>query len=51
MNSLVTFSYYRPVTEVKLATVGIISVLGNIRSVFFENRKKKFKMFKKSLKT
>jgi len=37
MSSLVTFSQYRPVTEVKLATVGLISILGNIRAVFFEN--------------
>ena len=32
-NSLVEFSKYRPVVEVKLATVGIFSILGNIRSV------------------
>jgi hypothetical protein len=34
INNLVTFSYYRPVAEVKQATVGIISILGNIRSVY-----------------
>ena len=34
MNTLVTFSNYRPVKEVKLAIVGIVSILGNIRSVF-----------------
>ena len=32
-NSLVEFSKYRPVVEVKLAIVGIFSILGNIRSV------------------
>lgn len=32
-NSLVEFSKYRPIVEVKLATVGIFSILGNIRSV------------------
>jgi hypothetical protein len=46
MNILVKFSFYRPVAEVKLATVGIISILGNIRSVFFENYFKKFYSFK-----
>jgi hypothetical protein len=50
MNSLVTFSQNRPVTEVKLATVGIISILGNIRAVFFENRQKKNK-FRNNIKT
>ena len=34
INSLVIYSYIRPVEEVKLATVGIIAILGNIRSVF-----------------
>jgi hypothetical protein len=34
MNSLVSFSLRRPVSEVKLAVVGIVSVLGNLRSVF-----------------
>jgi hypothetical protein len=33
MNSLMTFSNIRPVVEVKLAIVGIISILGNLRSV------------------
>jgi len=36
INSLVKFSIIRPVEEVKLATVGIIATLGNIRSVFFK---------------
>ena len=31
--SLVKFSYIRPVREVKLASVGIVSILGNLRSV------------------
>jgi hypothetical protein len=33
INSLLTFSYKRPVKEVKIATVGIIAILGNLRSV------------------
>jgi hypothetical protein len=33
INSLVIYSYISPVEEVKLATVGIIAILGNIRSV------------------
>ncbi len=36
INSLVKFSYFRPVAEVKLATVGIITILGNIRSVLIK---------------
>jgi len=39
MNSLVTYSNIRPVKEVKLATVGIIAILGNLRSVFEHNLK------------
>jgi hypothetical protein len=31
--SLVTLSNSRPVDEVKLTTIGIISILGNLRSV------------------
>jgi hypothetical protein len=31
--SLLTYSYTRPVDEIKLATVGIVSILGNLRSV------------------
>ena len=37
INSLVSFSMYRPVDEVKLALVGIISILGNMRSVFLNS--------------
>ena len=33
MDSFVYFSNIRPVKEVKLATAGFISILGNIRSV------------------
>ena len=32
---LVNFASLRPVIEVKKATVGLISILGNIKSVFF----------------
>jgi hypothetical protein len=38
MESLVTFSFNRPVKEVQLALVGVINILGNLRSVM-----KKFK--------
>jgi len=37
MDSIVTFSYIRPVEEVKLAIVGIIAILGNTRSVLFDD--------------
>ncbi len=33
MESLVTFSFTRPVKEVQLALIGVITILGNIRSV------------------
>ena len=33
INALVDFSSVRPVDEVKKATVGFISVLGNMKSV------------------
>ena len=33
INALLSFSSIRPVDEVKMATVGFISVLGNIKSV------------------
>jgi len=33
MESLVTFSFNRPVKEVQLALVGVINILGNLRSV------------------
>ena len=32
-NYLVNFADLRPVVEIKRATVGIISILGNLRSV------------------
>jgi len=44
-NSLVTFSQNRPVTEVKLATVGLISILGNIRAVFLKIIKRKYQFW------
>ena len=34
INSLQYFSYIRPVKEVKRASIGIISILGNLRSVY-----------------
>ena len=39
MNALLSFSYKRPVNEVYKSTIGIISLLGNLRSVskFFED--------------
>ena len=33
MDSLIVFSRIRPIKEVEKAVVGIISILGNIRSV------------------
>ena len=33
MNSLTNFSNIRPVEEVKKATVGLIAIMGNIKSV------------------
>ena len=44
--SLVTVSNFRPVDEVKLTSVGIISILGNLRSVYLETKwKKKFNLY------
>jgi hypothetical protein len=31
--SLLAYSYTRPLDEIKQATVGIVSILGNLRSV------------------
>jgi len=36
--SLVTATNFRPVDEVKLTSVGIISILGNLRSVNLETK-------------
>ena len=33
MESLVKFSYIRPIKEVQLALVGVVTILGNLRSV------------------
>ena len=33
IKSLTTFAKYRPIEEVKIAMVGFISILGNLRSV------------------
>ncbi len=39
INSLLDFSYKIPVQEVKMGTVGIIAILGNLRSVLYLNIK------------
>ena len=36
MESLVSYAYLRPIDEVEKANIGILSVLGNIRSVILK---------------